>query len=439
MESTLSVSELTQAIKNLLEPNLHSIAVKGEITNFKEQSSGHIYFSLKDEKSQIQAALFRGYASKLRVKPKAGDSVIVRGEVSVYAPRGSYQIIVREIEFAGVGELLMLLHERKKKLEGLGWFAQERKKPLPKYPKTIGVVTSPTGSVIQDILNVLERRFKNFHLILCPVRVQGQEAAGEIAEAIRLMNAQTAVDVMIVGRGGGSLEDLWPFNEECVAEAIYHSHIPVISAVGHETDVTLADFVADRRAPTPSAAAEICMGERQEQLSRLSQAQDALLLALRRTIESAHQKLAKITAQPLLNSPYALLGPHMQRLDDGAQRLDMAINGRLRSHRVHLEGLFRTVQSLNPKKQIDRDRERLERYAKELGQIAKQQITRQKRELVHFKEKLDALNPKTILKKGYCIPFTENKSSVMMSSQNSEVGQLIKLLFHDGEVTARVE
>ncbi|MCB1083226.1 MAG: exodeoxyribonuclease VII large subunit, partial [Simkania sp.] len=222
----LSVTELTQAIKHQLESNFTALSVKGEVTNLRLQASGHYYFSLKDENAQISAVLFQGNARFAKHLPKMGDQVLIKGEINVYAPRGTYQIIVREIEHAGLGELLLKFHALKAKLEKMGWFDPAKKKPLPTYPKTIGVVTSPTGAVIQDILNVLKRRFPNFHLILNPVKVQGAGAAEEIAQAIDDFNRFGLADILIIGRGGGSLEDLWAFNEECVAAAIFRSKIP---------------------------------------------------------------------------------------------------------------------------------------------------------------------------------------------------------------------
>ncbi len=217
----LSVSELTSTIKRILEPNFSSICVRGEISNFKLQSSGHLYFTLKDDGSQISAALFRGNAARLSRMPKEGDQVIASGQISLYAPRGQYQIVVRDIQFLGVGELLLKLHELKNTLEKRGWFSTEYKKALPKFPRRIGVVTSPTGAVIQDILHVLKRRFSGFQVILNPVKVQGEGAAEEIAQAIQDINHHDLADLLIIGRGGGSIEDLWAFNEEIVAKAIF--------------------------------------------------------------------------------------------------------------------------------------------------------------------------------------------------------------------------
>lgn len=433
----LTVSELTLAIKKTLEPQFAHLQVKGEVTNLRQQSSGHLYFSLKDQDSQISAVLFKGSAQKLPYLPKSGDQVVVRGELSLYAPRGSYQIIVRDLERAGVGELLMKLHQLKEELKGRGWLSPECKKPLPKYPKTIGVVTSPTGSVIQDIIHVLKRRFPQFHLILNPVKVQGPGAAEEIAAAIKEFNTHSLVDVMIVGRGGGSLEDLWPFNEECVAEAIFHSKIPIISAVGHETDVTLADCVADMRAPTPSAAAEISVREQTAQMEFLTQTIRRLDHYLKQHLRHAKSLLSGISRHPLLASPYAMLAEHYQRVDDFSNNLDTAIKHKISKKNLELMAFQRELQGYRPIKQIEYLKGKLQTFSERFEQGIKQ-ITKQKKEsLKYLSEHLNALNPKSILKKGYCIPFAEKTHSVMMSSRVVDEGMHISLQFHDGTILTK--
>ena len=311
----LTVSELTAAIKTVLEPNFRGISVKGEISNFKQQTSGHLYFSLKDAGAQVSAVLFRGSAANLSRMPKEGDQVVANGEISLYVPRGQYQMIIRELQFLGIGELLMKFHQLKEQLKARGWFDPANKKPLPKFPKRIGVVTSPTGAVIKDILNVLKRRFPNFHLILNPVRVQGDKAPQEIAQAIAEFNRFNLVDVLIVARGGGSIEDLWAFNEEIVAKAIFESKIPVISAVGHETDFTISDWVADVRAPTPSAAAEIVIAEQAQWLKSLSASQQTFRQFIRQKFGSAKQRLTDLKTHPVFSFPLSILAQPIQQLD----------------------------------------------------------------------------------------------------------------------------
>lgn len=412
----ISVTELTLSIKKHLEGRFREVKVQGEITNFKEQASGHLYFTLKDAESQISAVLFRGHAAGLPRLPKNGDQVVVQGEISVYAPRGNYQLIVRQLQFAGVGELLLKLHALKSKLEGLGWFDKSRKKPLPVSPKTIGVVTSPTGAVIQDILNILSRRHAGFHLILNPVKVQGEGAAQEIAQAIHQFNRYQLADVLIVGRGGGSLEDLWAFNEEIVAHAIAQSRIPIISAVGHETDFSISDFVADLRAPTPSAAAEVVMAASEEHLARLSALQKRIDQSMMHRLNSARQKVSPLEKHPLLSSPYALLESASQRLDDYSETIDQAISQLIDTKRLRLDGLKRQLLATDPRTRIV--------YLKE--------------KLAQLTAHLKAIDPKNLLKKGYSILFQENSDSAIVSSKEIGINDGIRVMLHDGQIKANV-
>lgn len=435
----LTVTELTLAIKRELEPRFSHVQVGGEVTNIRAQSSGHLYFSLKDQGAQISAVLFKGNARNVARLPKAGDRVILKGELSLYAPRGSYQIIVRQLEHAGVGELLVKLHELKEELKKRGWLSPEHKKALPKYPRTIGVVTSPTGSVIQDIIHVLKRRYPTFHLILNPVRVQGKEAAPEIAAAIQEFNRRGGVDVMIVGRGGGSLEDLWPFNEEMVASAIFHSKIPVISAVGHETDVTLADCVADVRAPTPSVAAEISVKELSSQMEFLVQSGLQLDRILKQKVAHSKSMVAGIARHPRLATPYAILSKHYQRVDDFSSYLDVAIKHKMNREVMGLKAAKDRLKSVLPSAKSTLLREKLSTFQKGIDQAQLLLIQQKKQRLKQTSEMLSAVNPKSILKKGYCIPFKEKSSSVMMSASQASIGMGVSLRFHDGQMTTRIE
>ncbi|MDJ0651894.1 MAG: exodeoxyribonuclease VII large subunit [Simkaniaceae bacterium] len=434
----LTVTELTLAIKKELEPRFNHLQVEGEVTNMHAQSSGHYYFSLKDQRAQISAVLFKGNARNVSHLPKAGDRIVVTGELSLYAPRGSYQIIVRELEHAGVGNLLIKLHQLKEELKKRGWLSPDHKKPLPKYPKSIGVVTSPTGAVIQDIIHVLKRRFPHFHLILNPVRVQGNEAAHEICLAIKEFNTQQTVDVMIIGRGGGSLEDLWPFNEECVAAAIFHSDIPIISAVGHETDVTLADHVADVRAPTPSAAAEISVKEMSTQWDFLKQSGQQIDHFIKQKMHHLKALVDGLRRHPFLASPYAIFSNHYQRIDDFSSHIDTAIKHKMSRQELGLLALKKELHSALPSAQIAHLKEKLSSLKSGIEIAYRHLIERKKRNLKQLVEMLAAVNPKAILKKGYCIPFKENTRCVMLSSSTAEVGMEISLRFCDGMVKSRV-
>jgi len=438
MNNILSVSELTQALKKQIETQFPFVAVKGEIINFKEQASGHLYFTLKDEMAQLSGVLFRGNAQALKRLPKNGDQVVARGELSVYAPRGGYQLIVRSLEFAGVGELLAKLHELKNKLQALGWFDPSKKKQLPYLPRRIGVVTSPTGAVIRDILHILERRFSNIHLILNPVKVQGEGAAQEIAQAIDDFNKYRLADVLIVGRGGGSLEDLWPFNEEAVAAAIYRSEIPVISAVGHETDVTIADFVADVRAPTPSAAAEIVIAEKEGHLRFLAQVRERLLHTMRHLAAAGSQRvddlsdkvafaqgqllrqkkdlLAALQRQVALSSPLSQLLQHVQRLRSLSGQIRAAQGQLLRHKRELFGGIKRQIDLINP-----------------LGQV--QSLKEKVRQLSAH---LHSIDPRTLLGQGYAIIFHEKTQSIIFSSKDVQPGEEIEIRMHDGAIKGKI-
>jgi exodeoxyribonuclease VII large subunit len=458
----LSVSQLTNAIKHSLESTFPIICVQGEISNFKKQASGHLYFSLKDKEAQISAVMFRGNASRLPAIPKNGDKVILHGEINVYPPSGRYQINVREIQQVGVGELLLRLEELKQKINKKGWFRQEHKKAIPKFPKRIGVVTSPTGAAIQDILNVLTRRFSGFHLILNPVRVQGTEAPGEIAQAIRQFNDHNLVDVMIIGRGGGSIEDLWAFNEEIVAEAVFHSEIPIIAAVGHEVDHCIAEYVADVRAPTPSAAAEIVIAERAQQLDYLSQLQKRLHHTLSMRIGQYRQRLSGILKHPVFASHYYLLGPWMQRLDDHRVKMDSHMLNILRHQRTLLIGRERLLRSLSPQAKIAQYKQKLGHLSQAIDHTFCAKLEARRRSLnteqrriqfdrllqnmIQFKKEqlskvtttLQAIDPKNLLQKGYSILFSEKSGSVIKSVHQIQEDDKVRLMVSDGEALSTI-
>lgn len=459
----LTVSEFTLAIKKNLESSFPLVSIQGEVSNFKQQTSGHLYFSLKDANAQISVVMFQGDAARLKILPKSGDQVIVKGEINVYPPKGNYQLIIRELSHVGLGELLIKLEQLKIKLHQKGWFKANRKKPLPKFPRTVGVVTSPTGAVIQDIINILSRRYSGFHLILNPVKVQGEGAAKEIAQAIEQFNRFNLVDVMIVGRGGGSLEDLWPFNEEVVAEAIYNSHIPIISAVGHETDHCIADYVADVRAPTPSAAAEIVMAEKAQCLDHLSVVRRRLTQTVTHLIKQDRRRLEGLLKQPIFTNPYALLGSWMQRLDDAHAELDQTMQQQLKHYRFRLDALSRQTQGLKPStliahykqnlkqksQQLDqtwlalqnqrRARFNEERDRKKLGELGERRIALYKERLNKLTEHMHAINPKNLLKKGYSILFSEKDHSVITTIQAIKKEQRALLQLSDGEALITIK
>jgi len=436
----LSVSQLTNAIKLCLEQTFPVVWVQGEISNFKSQSSGHLYFSLNDSGAQISAVMFRKEASSLKIPPKNGDKVIVCGEINVYAPSGKYQMIIKEMKMVGLGELLLKLEELKQKIHKKGWFNKEHKKSIPKFPKRIGVVTSPTGAVIQDIIQVLTRRYSGFQLILNPVRVQGAEAAGEITQAIQQFNQYKLVDVIIVGRGGGSLEDLWPFNEEIVAEAIFQSDIPIIAAVGHETDHCIAEYVADVRAPTPSAAAEMVTAESEQQLKHMRQLETRLQQTMSLILKGYRQKLQSFLKQPLLSSPYNLIAPWLQKFDELKQNLDQAILFKTRQLQLVLKAKRQHVESLKPTVQIEHFRQKLKQWSQSIRQaFLLNHLEKKRNQLSHLKSTLEAIDPKILLTKGYSILFSQKTGSVIKSIHQLRKDEEIRLLLADGEALSTIK
>lgn len=347
-EKLYTVSEITNKIRSSLEHNFSNISIVGEISNIRRPNSGHIYLTLKDKNAQLQAVVFRNTASKIKFELKDGMEVISFGSITVYEPRGQYQIIVDQIEPKGIGALQLAFQQLKEKLEKEGLFDISHKKPIPFIPGKIGIVTSPTGAAIKDILNIIERRFANVEILLYPVKVQGDGAAEEIAEAIAELNKLPDIDVIIVGRGGGSLEDLWAFNEEIVARSIYNSTIPVISAVGHEIDITIADLVADRRALTPSEAGELVVPQKDLLLDILEKCKSRLFQSLVNKIRLLKDKLAGVASSYALRQPFDKLHRLQQRLDEFAQRLNLNITHTLNTEREKLLGIAGKLESLNP-------------------------------------------------------------------------------------------
>lgn len=399
----VSVHALTVQIRQALETRFQGVWVEGELSNVRVQPSGHAYFTLKDARAQLPAAMF---AQSLRTVPfRLADGLKVRaqGDVSVYEPRGLYQLVVRRLEKVGAGDLMAQFEELKRTLQAEGLFDAARKRPLPLLPRTVGLVTSPTGAAIRDMLNVTRRRFPNLRLLLAPVRVQGEGAAREIAEAIRCLNAlppETAPDVLIVGRGGGSIEDLWCFNEEVVARAIHASRIPVISAVGHEIDFTISDFVADLRAPTPSAAAELVVGRKDEFLRQLDALRDALGRELRHAVQSRRQRLERVRSHHVFQQPRVLVRQSAQRIDLLDAQMKARLQAACQSARHAFESRAPRLRAAllarvtGEARRLSEDRARL-RHAEALR---RQDAARRTEGL---RLQLEALNPLAVLRRGY--------------------------------------
>jgi len=345
-----TISELTRDVKTLLENQYPDLWVEGEISNLRVSPQGHTYFTLKDENSQLSVVYFKGYRFSLekKISLKDGTHIFAYGKITVYEKGGSYQLLLSKWEPKGIGALQLALEELKNKLYKEGLFDEKRKKPLPIFPRTIGIVTSPTGAAIRDILNILERRFLNVSILIYPVRVQGEGAAQEIAEAIDTFNTMPDIDVLIVGRGGGSIEDLWPFNEEIVARSIFNSKIPVISAVGHEIDFTISDFVADVRAPTPSAAAEIVIAKKSEFKEKIDFLMHGLQSSIDNFINDLKTRLTSLTSSYVFKEPENTLKQYSQRLDDLSHRLNLSITRYQEVLRGKQDMLSARLKSLNP-------------------------------------------------------------------------------------------
>lgn len=346
----LSVTELTAYLKRLLERDeiLADVSVRGEVSNFTRHSSGHLYFSLKDDNATLSCVCFRNIASRVRFAVDSGMRLVVEGNISVYEKQGRYQLLVRAMRPDGVGELAAAFEALKAKLEQEGLFAPERQRPLPRFPRGIGLITSPTGAAIRDLVSIISRRFPLARIVVIPTVVQGEAGAASIVGSLKLANARDDLDVLIVGRGGGSLEDLWCFNEEAVARAVFASRLPVISAVGHETDTALTDFVADLRAPTPSAAAELVVPDAGELLRHLQAVGRHLQGRLLHHAQRGRQRLERLTSQPVLQRPEVLLEMRLQRLDEAAESLREYTQRQIEARRQRLGTATVGLEALSP-------------------------------------------------------------------------------------------
>ena len=426
----VSVSELTRHIKGLLEGQFPAVWVEGEISNLAVAPSGHVYFTLKDANAQLATVLFRGAAGKVAFKLADGQQVVALGAVSVYERRGQYQLIVSQLLPQGLGALQLAFEQLKQKLAAEGLFDPARKKPLPVLPARIGLVTSPTGAAIRDFLQILTRRYPDRHIIISPVRVQGAGAAAEIAAAIDDLNARELVDVIIVTRGGGSLEDLWAFNEEVVARALARSRIPTISAVGHEIDFTIADFVADFRAPTPSAAAELVVKAKAEFQAALRQFQQRLDTDLRYRLSESRRRLADC----VLRHPAEMVRQFQQQLDDLAHRLVQATTITLAQRRARVAA----SKLLTPRDFVRNQRQRLETQSHrlEISRGRYQQAARQS--LGILAGKLELLSPKSTLARGYSVTQLSD-GEVVRSVQQAAAGTHIRTRVADGEFNSVVD
>lgn len=429
----LSVAALNSLLREQIEEHFGRVYVRGEISNFKPHSSGHWYFSLKDDTSQISAAMFRGANGKLKFKPENGMEVIVRGKVSVYEPRGTYSIIIETMEPVGAGALQKAFEQLKAKLQAEGLFDAERKRPLPAFPKHIGIVTSPTGAAIRDILNVLRRRYKAARITLAPAIVQGEEAPASIVNAIQLITQLKDVDVLIVGRGGGSMEDLWCFNDESVARAIAASPIPTISAVGHEIDFTIADFVADVRAPTPSAAAELVVKNASDLVATIAAYRDRLLSCMRSYFEHFRRDVKNLSSR-LVDPQRRLQDLHI-RNDELVTRLE---NATLRYLDIRRAQVDLAVQKMGtPREYIVRLQKRLESAVLQLRANKSRFIQENWGQLRELMGKLEALSPLRTVARGFSV-IKDAKNQIVSDVKKLKIGDSIKIELARGSAEAQV-
>ena len=436
----LSVKELNRYMRMKLESDatLADVWIRGEISNFTHHSSGHMYFTLKDTDSRIKCIMFASHNQRLPFKPKEGARVIARGNVSVYERDGQYQFYATHMQPDGIGSLYLAFEQLKQKLEGEGLFAPQRKRPLPRYPRTIGVVTSPTGAAVRDILTTLARRYPQAAVILYPVLVQGKGAAPSIVKALRTLNDMGEADVLIVGRGGGSLEELWAFNEEQVARAIYESAIPVISAVGHETDFTIADFVADLRAATPTAAAELAVPHTAELRARLRQREQMLQQGLQHRLRQARERLSRLQRSPALLQPRRSLLQHAERLDRLSARLGERTALRLQLADAAHGRLRQRLLRYHPQETLQFARRRQQSAERLLRQSMLGLLRDSSRQLTAHIRQLDALSPLKVMGRGYSLVYDETGTKLVKSLAQVELGDKIRVAITDGELDCQV-
>jgi exodeoxyribonuclease VII large subunit len=423
----LSVTELTVRVRDLLETDLYEVWVEGELSNCKIWNTGHLYFTLKDSTTQVRGFMFRSTLRYLRFKPADGLRVVARGKVTVYEPKGEYQLVCEHLEPHGLGALQLAFDQLKKRLQAEGLFDAGRKRPLPGLPRKIGIVTSLDGAAIRDIIKVLRRRYPNAHLVVSPARVQGDEACLDIARSLRQIGRVPGVDVVIVGRGGGSMEDLWAFNEEVVARAIARMPMPVISAVGHETDTTIADFVADVRAPTPSAAAEIVVARKDEFYGRIDGLRDRARVAAERAMQTRARRLHIVTGRPAFagfHSRVAMRGRHAAELTHVLARLSRAT---LAARARRLQQLDLQLATFDAGRRLAGIRARLVAANGRLTNAARRRSDRERAHVAQVVGRLESLSPLAVLGRGYAVCWNEDRTRVIRDVAGVAPGDQVKV------------
>ena len=434
-----TVGELAMRIKAQLEDQFPAVWVEGEISNLRTPSSGHAYFTLKDDTAQLRCVLFRGRGRRVAFQPEDGMQVLAFGGLDVYLARGEYQLVVELLEPKGVGALQLAFEQLKRRLEAEGLFDAARKRPLPAFPRTIGIVTSPTGAAIRDMLHVIDRRFADLRILITPVRVQGEEAPGEIVAALRDLQAVEDLDVIIVGRGGGSIEDLWAFNDERVARAIAGCRVPVISGVGHETDFTIADFVADLRAPTPSAAAEVVVQEKLQVARALVSLYEALKQAMASRLERDRERVEVLGKRRVLTDAARALRDLYRRVDELTSRLTRAVRGSERQATHRLSLARNALRSLNPVARIANGTVLLAQLRGRLASAAVHSVKVSQHRFDAAVGRLDSLSPLAVLGRGYSLTRLLPSGVIVRSAAQTRPGDAVEILLHQGAVEARVE
>ncbi len=436
----LTVTALTKYIKRKLsgDPHLKEVWLRGEISNFKHHSRGHMYMSLKDSGARIQSVMFAGNNKSLKFRPENGMNVLIRGEINVYEPMGQYQLYIQEMQPDGIGDLHLAFEQLKEKLEKEGLFKLEHKKTIPPYPKHIGVITSPTGAAVRDIITTISRRYPIVPLTILPVLVQGERTAQSVSKAIQYANEQLDCDLLIVGRGGGSIEDLWGFNEERVARSIFQSNIPIISAVGHETDTTISDFVSDVRAATPTGAGELAVPSIVELAEKIQSFNARLQRAMDARKSDAEQHLTRLRKSYAFKYPVQLLQQKEQDLDRTLEQLSKQMKTLYRYKEDQLIQLQKRLMQKHPEAQVKENKTQLQSNTKQLHLNFQHQLERKQERFRFSLDKLTLLNPLDIMKRGYAIPFSEN-GNVIKDAKKVHKGSPLSLKMHNGRLHCRVE
>ncbi|MHA0875482.1 exodeoxyribonuclease VII large subunit [Enterobacter pasteurii] len=436
--SIYTVSRLNQTVRLLLEQEMGQVWISGEISNFTQPASGHWYFTLKDDTAQVRCAMFRNSNRRVTFRPQHGQQVLVRANITLYEPRGDYQIIVESMQPAGEGMLQQKYEQLKAKLSAEGLFDQQLKKPLPSPAHCVGVITSKTGAALHDILHVLKRRDPSLPVIIYPTAVQGDDAPGQIVRAIELANARQECDVLIVGRGGGSLEDLWSFNDERVARAIFASLIPVVSAVGHETDVTIADFVADLRAPTPSAAAEVVSRNQQELLRQIQNGQQRLEMAMDYFLANRTRRFTQLHHRLQQQHPQLRLARQQTVLERLRQRMNVAVDAQLKRAGSRQQRVTQRLNQQNPQPTIYRAQARIKQLEYRLAENIRARLSTTRERFGNAVTHLEAVSPLSTLARGYSVT-TATDGNVLKQTRQVKAGDILTTRLSDGWVESEVK